>query len=137
MIGTERRVVGAQPSSETMSANSGLAVTMPIALEVSIEEPPPMATMMSAPEAAKASSPALTLLTVGVGFEIAEDLVGDAGLVEGVSDHLGHAKLEEALIGDHEGFGLAHAGDATGEFAARASAEIGCLVENKTMDHGD
>ena len=44
-IGTEGLVVGATPSSETTSENSGFVMMMPTAFAVSIEEPPPMAMM--------------------------------------------------------------------------------------------
>ena len=43
MIGTQGFLVSATPSSERTSANSGLLIMMPMALEVSIGEPPPMA----------------------------------------------------------------------------------------------
>ena len=68
MIGTDFFLVSATPSSETTSLNSGLLVMIPIALAVSMEEPPPMAMMKSAPEAAYAASPAFTLETVGFGL---------------------------------------------------------------------
>ena len=68
MMGTDFFFVSAVPSSETTSANSGLLVMMPTALAVSMDEPPPMARMKSAPDLAKASTPAFTLLTVGLGF---------------------------------------------------------------------
>ncbi len=47
-MGTLLCRVGAQPSSDTMSENSGLLITMPIPLAVSIADPPPMAIMKSA-----------------------------------------------------------------------------------------
>ena len=68
MIGIDFFLVGATPSKETTSLNSGLFVIIPIALEVSIEEPPPIAKIKSAPDLAKASTPAFTLLTVGFGL---------------------------------------------------------------------
>ena len=68
MIGTQGFLVGATPSSERMSENSGLAITIPIALEVSIEEPPPIATMHSAPEALNSSTPCFTFSMVGLGL---------------------------------------------------------------------
>ena len=68
MIGTLLFFVGAQPSSETISLKSGFAITMPIAFAVSIDDPPPMATRMSACAFLKASIPAFTLLTVGLGL---------------------------------------------------------------------
>ena len=66
MIGTHLFFVGATPSSETTSSNSGFLMIMPIAFAVSIEEPPPMAMMQSAPDFLKAATPALTLATVGL-----------------------------------------------------------------------
>ena len=66
IIGTHLFFVGATPSKDTTSPNSGFSMIMPIALAVSIEEPPPMATMQSAPDALKASTPVLTFSTVGL-----------------------------------------------------------------------
>ena len=43
MMGTQGFLVGATPSRLRTSSNSGLAMMIPIALEVSMEEPPPMA----------------------------------------------------------------------------------------------
>ena len=68
MMGTVLCFVGAHPSRLTTSANSGLLVTIPIPLAVSMLEPPPMATIKSAPDAAKASTPIFTFVTVGLGF---------------------------------------------------------------------
>ena len=68
MIGTDFFLVSATPSNETTSPNSGLLVMIPIALAVSIEEPPPIAIIKSAPEAAYAASPAFTFDTVGFGL---------------------------------------------------------------------
>jgi hypothetical protein len=68
MIGTDFFLVGATPSSDTTSLKSGLLVMIPIAFEVSIDEPPPIARIKSAPDFAKASTPAFTLLTVGFGL---------------------------------------------------------------------
>ena len=65
MIGTHLFFVGATPSSETTSANSGFVMMIPIAFAVSIDEPPPIATIQSAPEALNASTPACTFSTVG------------------------------------------------------------------------
>ena len=45
IIGTQGFLVGATPSRLRTSSNSGLAMMMPMALEVSIEEPPPIAMM--------------------------------------------------------------------------------------------
>ena len=67
-IGFEGFFVGATPSSERTSANSGFAMMMPTALAVSIDEPPPMATMKSASARRQASMPFFTLVTVGLGF---------------------------------------------------------------------
>ena len=60
--------VAATPSSERTSANFGLVTMMPMALAVSIEEPPPMATMQSAFAALNALTPALTFSIVGLGL---------------------------------------------------------------------
>ena len=57
MVGTAGFFVGATPSSERTSANSGLLMMMPIAFAVSMEEPPPIATMQSAPLALNAATP--------------------------------------------------------------------------------
>ena len=43
MIGTHGFLVGAVPSRLLTSSNSGLAMMIPIALDVSIEDPPPIA----------------------------------------------------------------------------------------------
>ena len=43
IIGTDGCLVGATPSRLLTSSNSGLVIIMPMALAVSIEEPPPMA----------------------------------------------------------------------------------------------
>ena len=68
MMGMEGCFVGATPSRLRTSANSGLAMMIPTAFEVSIDEPPPMATMQSAPDALNASTPALTFSMVGFGW---------------------------------------------------------------------
>ena len=68
MIGIDLFLVGAQPSNDTTSENSGLVVTIPIPLAVSIDEPPPMAMMQSAPDALNASTPCFTFVTVGLGL---------------------------------------------------------------------
>lgn len=68
MIGVQGFFVGAVPSSERTSSNSGFAMMIPMALEVSMEEPPPMATMQSAPEALNASTPCWTFSIVGFGL---------------------------------------------------------------------
>ena len=43
MIGTHGFFVGATPSKLLTSSNSGFAMMIPIAFDVSIEEPPPIA----------------------------------------------------------------------------------------------
>ena len=45
MVKTARFLVGAVPSRERTSANSGFLAMMPTALAVSMDEPPPMAMM--------------------------------------------------------------------------------------------
>ena len=65
IIGTLFLVVLAIPSSDFISAKLGLLYTIPIAFEVSITEPPPTATMKSAPDFLKASKPSLQFLIVG------------------------------------------------------------------------
>ena len=65
MMGTHLFLVGATPSSERTSANSGLAMMMPIALAVSMDDPPPIATMQSAPLALNAETPVCTFSIVG------------------------------------------------------------------------
>ena len=57
MMGVHLFLVGATPSRLLTSANSGLVIMIPIAFAVSIEEPPPIATMQSAPLALKAATP--------------------------------------------------------------------------------
>ena len=66
MVKTACFLVGATPSRLRTSANSGLLAMMPMALAVSIEEPPPMVTMLSAPEAWKAATPCCTFSMVGL-----------------------------------------------------------------------
>ena len=68
MMGTDFFLVSATPSNETTSLNSGLLVIIPIAFAVSIEDPPPIAKIKSAPEDANASTPAFTFDTVGLGL---------------------------------------------------------------------
>ena len=67
MIGTDGFFVGATPSSERTSENSGFAVMIPIALQVSCGDPPPIPMSTSAPEAAKAATPAWTVSMGGFG----------------------------------------------------------------------
>ena len=67
-VGTALWRVSATPSNERTSANSGLFTTIPIPLAVSMEEPPPNATIKSAPEALKAATPFCTLAMVGLAF---------------------------------------------------------------------
>ena len=57
IIGVHLFFVGATPSRLLTSANSGFSIIIPIALAVSIEEPPPIATMQSALLSLKASTP--------------------------------------------------------------------------------
>ena len=68
MIGTHGFFVGDMPSRETTSSNSGFVMMIPIALEVSMEEPPPIAMMQSAPLALNAATPFCTLAIVGFGL---------------------------------------------------------------------
>ncbi len=68
IVGTALCFVGAHPSSDTTSANSGLFAIMPTAFAVSMEEPPPIATMKSAPALRNASRPLFTFAVVGLGF---------------------------------------------------------------------
>ena len=57
IVGTQGFFVGATPSRERTSSNSGLVIMIPIAFAVSIEEPPPMEMMQSAPLTLKAATP--------------------------------------------------------------------------------
>ena len=66
MVNTACFLVGATPSRLRTSANSGLLAMMPMALAVSMAEPPPMAMMQSAPEALNASTPCCTFSMVGL-----------------------------------------------------------------------
>ena len=68
IIGTDLFLVLATPSSETTFENSGLLVIIPIAFAVSVGEPPPMAMMKSAADAAYAFTPAFTFVTFGFCF---------------------------------------------------------------------
>ena len=68
MVNTACFFVGATPSRERTSANSGLLMMMPMAFAVSMEEPPPMVTMQSASAALKAATPSCTLAMVGLGL---------------------------------------------------------------------
>ena len=68
MMGRQGFLVGATPSRERTSANSGLVTMMPMALAVSMEEPPPMAMMQSAWAAWAASTPSFTFSMVGLGL---------------------------------------------------------------------
>ena len=67
-VGTALWRVSATPSSDLISENSGLFTTIPIALAVSIEDPPPNAIRKSAPEALKAAIPFFTFVIVGLAF---------------------------------------------------------------------
>jgi len=68
MVNTACFLVGATPSRLRTSANSGFSAIMPTAFAVSMEEPPPMATMQSAPLVLKASTPCCTFSMVGLGL---------------------------------------------------------------------
>ena len=68
MVNTACFLVGATPSRERTSANSGLLMMMPMAFAVSMLEPPPMAMMQSAPLFLKASTPHWTFSMVGLGL---------------------------------------------------------------------
>ena len=50
IVNTVRYLVGATPSSERTSAYSGLLIMIPMALPVSMEEPPPIVIIQSAPD---------------------------------------------------------------------------------------
>lgn len=65
IIGTHLVWVGATPSNDFISSNSGLFLVIAIALAVSITDPPPTATMKSAPAALNAVKPSLQFFTVG------------------------------------------------------------------------
>ena len=68
MVNTVLFLVGATPSRERTSENSGLLIIIPIALPVSIDDPPPMVIIKSAPEALYASTPCNTFSIVGLGL---------------------------------------------------------------------
>ena len=68
MVKTACFLVSATPSSERTSANSGFSMMTPMALAVSIEEPPPMATIESAWASLKAWTPSVTFWMVGLGL---------------------------------------------------------------------
>jgi hypothetical protein len=65
--GTDGFLVSATPSRERTSQNSGLAVMIPIALQVSGGEPPLMATSQSDPPR-RTPRPACTASIVGFGI---------------------------------------------------------------------
>ena len=65
IVNTAWFFVGATPSRLRTSSNSGFSMMMPTAFAVSIEEPPPMATMQSAPLALNAATPDWTFSMVG------------------------------------------------------------------------
>ena len=67
-IGTQPFGETIAPSRERISENSGFFATIPMALAVSILDPPPMATIQSAPLFLKASRPFFTLSMVGLGW---------------------------------------------------------------------
>ena len=68
IVGTAWFLVGATPSSERTSANSGFVMITPIAFAVSIDEPPPIVIIESAPQALNASTPSFTFSIVGFGL---------------------------------------------------------------------
>ena len=68
MVNTACFLVGATPSSERTSSNSGLLMMTPMAFAVSMDEPPPMAMMQSAPLFLKAATPLCTFSMVGLGL---------------------------------------------------------------------
>ena len=68
MVKTACFWVSATPSRERTSAKSGLFTMMPMALAVSMDEPPPMVTIMSAPDSLKAATPSWTFWMVGLGL---------------------------------------------------------------------
>ena len=57
IVGTAWFLVGATPSRLLTSSNSGFVMMMPMALAVSIEDPPPMVMMESAPHSLNALTP--------------------------------------------------------------------------------
>ena len=56
------------PFKETISSLSGFVITIEIPLAVSILEPPPTATITSAPNSLQTLNPSFTFVTVGLGF---------------------------------------------------------------------
>ena len=68
IIGRHGFLVGATPSKLLTSANSGLVIIIPIAFDVSIEEPPPIAIMKSAFASLHALTPLVTFSIVGFGL---------------------------------------------------------------------
>lgn len=86
---------------------------MPIAFAVSIEEPPPIATMR--PRAClKCRYAGLNILNSRVGLYFAEHLICDARFVENIGDFLGYAELDEVGVGCDEGLFEASCGDFLG-----------------------
>ena len=69
-IGTDGFLVSATPSRESTSANSGLAVMMPMPLQVSCGEPPPRPIRKSAPDSANLATPSLMHSTGGFGLTL-------------------------------------------------------------------
>ena len=92
-----------------------------------------MATIKSAPEAAKASTPCLTFVTVGL--HLAVYLIGDAGLVQYVGHHLGYTKLHKTLVGHHQCFLQTQSMGYLGQLLACAGTEVGYFIQDKTVYH--
>ena len=68
IIGKQGFFVGATPSRLLTSANSGFVIIIPIAFDVSILDPPPIAMMKSAFAALHAATPLVTFSIVGFGL---------------------------------------------------------------------
>ena len=98
IIGTDVVLVLATPSSETTFENSGLLVIIPIAFAVSVGEPPPMAMMKSAADAAYAFTPAFTFVTVGVLFYFCKSGVGDSRLFQYVGNLFYYSKFYKIIV---------------------------------------
>ena len=70
-----------------------------------------------------------------VRLDIAEHLIGHAGLVQYVGDLLGGTGLQQHRIGDDERLGKAMGPGHTGDLLDRSTTEICSLVENHAIDH--
>ena len=89
----------------------------PTALAVSIDEPPPMAMMKSAPDSLKADTPLFTFSTVGLGLISLKSR--NRFLRYQCAQHLlGHAKLDERLVTCHKCLLKASALNLLGQHAA-------------------